>query len=136
MLFRSSDMYYVKGIISQMVNTPAQIVQYKSARFYISDNGTTANQLYCYNTKWLNNSDFSTGEEIKLGDTVTIYGKLQNYQGNTPEIKGYVYELHAGGDETGFEVNNTEAKPVKQIVNGELIILVGDKQYNIFGVRR
>ena len=83
--------YFVSGIISEMRNTPEQIVQYKSARFDISDDGTTNNQFYCYNTKWLNNSDFVTGNEIALGDEVVIYGQVQNYMGNTPEIKGYVY---------------------------------------------
>lgn len=132
----TSEMYYVRGIISRMNNTPAQITQYKNARFYISDDGTTANELYCFGTKWLNNTNFTTGEEIKAGDTVTIYGKLQNYQGNTPEIKGYVYEVHTGGDETGVDFNRTENQPVKQIVSGELIIMVDGKKYTIFGVQR
>ena len=83
--------YFVGGIISNMRNTPEQIVQYKSARFDISDDGTTANQFYCYNTKWLDNSDFVTGNEVTLGDEVVIYGQVQNYMGNTPEIKGYIY---------------------------------------------
>ena len=84
--------YFVSGIISNMRNTPEQIVQYKTARFDISDDGTTNNQFYCYNTKWLGNTDFTTGNEIKLGDKVVVLGQLQNYSGNTPEIKGYVYK--------------------------------------------
>lgn len=83
--------YFVSGIISTMRNTPEQIVQYKTARFDISDDGTTNNQFYCYNTRWLENTDFTTGNEIALGDEVIIYGPVQNYNGNTPEIKGYVY---------------------------------------------
>ena len=83
--------YFVGGIISNMRNTPEQIVRYTQARFDISDNGSTNNQFYCYNTKWLDNSDFVTGNEIKLGDKVAVLGQLQNYSGNTPEIKGYVY---------------------------------------------
>ena len=84
--------YFVSGIVSTMRNTPEQIAYYTQARFDISDDGTTNNQFYCYNTKWLNNTDFTTGNEVELGDEVTIYGKLQNYNGNTPEIKGYVYQ--------------------------------------------
>ena len=83
--------YFVSGIISTMRNTPEQIVQYKTARFDISDDGTTNNQFYCYNTRWKENTDFTTGNEIALGDEVIIYGPVQNYNGNTPEIKGYVY---------------------------------------------
>ena len=50
--------YFVEGIISNMRNTPEEIVQYTQARFDISDDGTTNNQFYCYNTKWLDNTDF------------------------------------------------------------------------------
>ena len=84
--------YFVDGTISNMRNTPEQIVQYTQARFDISDDGSTNNQFYCYNTKWLGNTDFTTGNEIKLGDKVVVLGQLQNYSGNTPEIKGYVYK--------------------------------------------
>ena len=84
--------YFVGGTISTMRNTPEQIVQYTQARFDISDDGSTNNQFYCFNTKWLDNTDFVTGNEIKLGDEVVVLGNLQNYNGNTPEIKGYVYK--------------------------------------------
>ena len=86
--------YYVRGVISNMRNTPEQILQYKSARFDISNDGTTNEQLYCYNTRWLNNTDFVTGEEIAVGNEVVVLGPLQNYDGTTPEIKGYIYEFN------------------------------------------
>ena len=101
--------YFVGGIISNMRNTPEQIVQYKSARFDISDDGTTANQFYCYNTKWLDNTAFVTGNEVALGDEVVIYGQVQNYMGNTPEIKGYVYQYTAGEQpEVDYSIRNLQ----------------------------
>ena len=101
--------YFVGGIISNMRNTPEQIVQYKSARFDISDDGTTNNQFYCYNTKWLDNSDFVAGNEVTLGDEVVIYGQVQNYMGNTPEIKGYVYQYTAGEQpEVDYSIRNLQ----------------------------
>ena len=84
--------YLVNGVVSNIRNTPEEILKYNTARFDISDDGTTNNQFYCYNTKWLNNSDYTTGKEITLTDDVIVYGQLQNYLGNTPEIKGYVYQ--------------------------------------------
>ena len=99
--------YFVGGIISNMRNTPEQIVQYKSARFDISDDGTTINQFYCYNTKWLDNSDFVTGNEVALGDEVVIYGQVQNYMGNTPEIKGYVY---SHSTPKNYEITNLQVR--------------------------
>ena len=99
--------YFVGGIISNMRNTPEQIVQYKSARFDISDDGTTNNQFYCYNTKWLDNNDFVTGNEVALGDEVVIYGQVQNYMGNTPEIKGYVY---SHSTPKNYEITNLQVR--------------------------
>ena len=101
--------YFVDGTISNMRNTATQIAQYKTAHFDISDNGTTNNQFYCYNTKWLDNSDFVTGNEIKLGDEVVVLGFLQNYNGNTPEIKGYVYQHTAGEQpEVDYSIKNLQ----------------------------
>ena len=101
--------YFVEGTISTMRNTPEQIVQYKTARFDISDDGSTDKQFYCYNTKWLDNSDFVTGNEIKLGDEVVVLGYLQNYNDNTPEIKGYVYQHTAGEQpEVDYSIKNLQ----------------------------
>jgi hypothetical protein len=101
--------YFVSGTISNMRNTPEQIAQYKTARFDISDDGTTDNQFYCYNTRWLDNTDFVTGNEIALGDQVVVLGQLQNYNGNTPEIKGYVYQHTAAEQpEVDYSIKNLQ----------------------------
>ncbi len=85
--------YMVNGVISRITSYDVNL--YSRARFYISEDGSTTNEFYCYNTSWLNNTSFTTGDEIAEGDTVVIYGNLQNYQGTTPEIKGYVYQHFA-----------------------------------------
>lgn len=85
--------YMVHGVISRITSYDVNL--YSRARFYISEDGSTTNEFYCYNTSWLNNTSFTTGNEIAEGDTVVIYGNLQNYQGTTPEIKGYVYQHFA-----------------------------------------
>ena len=100
--------YFVEGTISTMRNTPGQIAQYKTARFDISDDGSTDKQFYCYNTKWLNNADFTTGNEVKVGDKVVILGQLQNYSGNTPEIKGYVYKHTAAQTPVDYSIKNLQ----------------------------
>ena len=100
--------YFVEGTISTMRNTPEQIVQYKTARFDISDDGSTDKQFYCYNTKWLDNSDFVTGNEVKVGDKVVILGQLQNYSGNTPEIKGYVYKHTTSQTPVDYSIKNLQ----------------------------
>ena len=100
--------YFVEGTISNMRNTATQIAQYKTARFDISDDGSTNNQFYCYNTKWLGNTDFVTGNEIKLGDQVVILGQLQNYNSNTPEIKGYIYDLTEEEVPVDYSIKNLQ----------------------------
>ena len=89
--------YMVNGVISRITSYDVNL--YSRARFYISEDGSTTNEFYCYNTSWLNNTSFTTGDEIAEGDTVVIYGNLQNYQGTTPEIKGYVYQHFAKEEE-------------------------------------
>ena len=83
--------YFVDGIISTMHNTPDQIAEHQNASFNLSDDGTSKNQLFCDDIKWLNNSNFVTGKEIDKGDTIVICGKLKNHQGVIPEIIGYIY---------------------------------------------
>ncbi|MGN0236065.1 MAG: C10 family peptidase [Paludibacteraceae bacterium] len=87
--------YFAEGVVDYMVNDSAQMVQYGTGRFYISDDGTRNNEYYLYNTKWLGNSKFTAENAglLHLGDTVVAFGPVQNYKGTTPEMqKGYVYE--------------------------------------------
>ena len=89
--------YFAEGVVDYMVNDSAQMVQYGTGRFYISDDGTRNNEYYLYNTKWLGNSKFTAENAglLHLGDTVIAFGPVQNYKGTTPEMqKGYVYEHH------------------------------------------
>lgn len=96
--------YFVDGIISNMRNTPSEIAYFGTARFDISDNGSTQQQLYCSNIRWLNNDIFTTGHEIALGNEVVIYGPVQYYNGKTPEISGYVYAIDQDEDPTDYSI--------------------------------
>lgn len=88
--------YLVRGIVSQIENT--HIVSSGARQFYISDDGNTTNQLYCFDMQWLNNEPFMTENEIALTDTVVILSYLHNHPTNQEELyKGYVY-YHAPKD--------------------------------------
>lgn len=94
--------YYVKGKISQIKYSFS--VQYGTAIFWISDDGTTDQQFQIYNTYYLGNRAWVEGDtQIALGDDVIVCGKLINYNG-TPETasrQNYLYSLNgktAGGD--------------------------------------
>ena len=79
----TSDYVYVKGIVSQIdkFNNYDNTIQY-----WISDDGKTTVQLEVYRGKNLNNTTFSSIEDLQLGDIVTVYGQLTKYNNETPEF--------------------------------------------------
>lgn len=113
--YQTTDNVYVKGKISRIGNkgTYTEGGTNGNATFFISDDGTAANEFQCYRILYLNNTKYNeyTGEkvDIKVGDVVIIYGKLMNYKGNTPEtVSGaaHLYSLNAsegGGEQGGGE---------------------------------
>ena len=78
----SSDYVYVKGIVSQIdkFNDYNSTIQY-----WISDDGKTTVQMEVYQGKNLNNTTFSSVEDLQLGNIVTVYGQLKKYD-DTPEF--------------------------------------------------
>lgn len=73
----TTDVVYITGKISQIDEVSAQ---YGNATYYISDDGTTANQLMVFRGKYLNNEKFTAEDQIKVGDEVKIAGVLTNYK--------------------------------------------------------
>ena len=96
--------YLMRGVVSQTKNT--HIVSSGAGQFYISDDGNTTNQLYCFDMQWLNNEPFTTENEIALTDTVVILSYLHNQPTNQEELyKGCVYYYARGkGNPTPIEV--------------------------------
>lgn len=123
--------HIVEGDISQLLNTPAQIVQYGNCRLYMSDGQQS---IYGYNTKWLNNKSYPTGNEIAVGGFGAIIGKLKYYNASTKEIEsGYFYDYEAP---SGFGQTIGEEKTIQKIVrNGHILILRNGKTYTVQGIR-
>lgn len=92
---------YVKGIVCKIDEISPS---YGNATFYISEDGTfkgkfnadgtgDANWFEAYRVKWLNNANFTKGNEFGIGDEIIVTGVITSYKG-TPETKektGYVY---------------------------------------------
>ena len=72
---------YVHGIISQIDSYNSNTITY-----WISDDGTTANQFEVYKGKGLNNANFTAVTDLELGDIVTVYGTLTLYNKTTYEF--------------------------------------------------
>ena len=86
----STEDVCIHGIVSAFYNDNATILDDYSRRYYISDDGTTSNQLLVYNGKGLNNEPFTNADDLLIGDEVNIVGKLKMYQ-DAPEVDGGNY---------------------------------------------
>lgn len=79
------DDVYVKGIVSEIVT--AYSSQYHNISYNISADGlTSSDQLQAYRGKSYNGGNFTSEDDIQVGDSVVVFGDLQNYQG-TYEFK-------------------------------------------------
>lgn len=74
---------YVAGIISEIGSLENNAITY-----WISDDGTTANQFEVYKGKGLNGANFSSVDDIEVGASVVIYGSIKLYND--------VYEFNSG----------------------------------------
>ena len=91
----TSDVVYVQGIVSSFFGENTGITGDSSHRYYISDDGSTTDQLLVYNGKGLNNVAFSSDDDLQIGDVVVIQGKLTTYN-DTKEIAkdNYIVSLN------------------------------------------
>lgn len=95
---------YVKGKVSKISFNYAND-GYGTATYYISDDGTTSStQFYVYRSYYLNNTPYTEGDVLSVGDDVVVCGKVVNYMGNTPETQqkeSYLYSWTKNGGSTG-----------------------------------
>ena len=116
----SDKAYYIKGKVASIATDKNGNVQnfdfqtYGNATFYISDDGTSANQFYCYQVLYLGNKKWTqgAGDILKVGDDVIVCAKLTLYN-TTPETQkgeGYLYSLN--GKTEGSSTPDTPAGDV------------------------
>ena len=75
---------YISGIVSAFYAEDI-MSDGSNYRYYISDDGTTDNQLLIYKGNGLNNKPFSSANDLQIGDAVVILGGLTTYR-NDPEV--------------------------------------------------
>ena len=95
----TSDKVYIEGIVSSIKDINNT---YKSATYYLSDDGSTATQLYVFGGKGLNGEPITTSDYIKVGDKLLIQGELTLY-GSTPEVTtgSSIISINGGGTAGG-----------------------------------
>lgn len=108
---------YTKGIVSKIdeIDTGS----FGNATYYISNDGTTADQLEVYRGYGLGGAKFTSTDDLKVGDEVIVYGQVVYYNNRTMEFTqgSEIYSLNGetsgGGSEPSGEVsgNGTKENP-------------------------
>ena len=76
----SAEDVYVSGIVSTVDSYSNGTITY-----WISDDGSTINQMEVYRGKGLNGESFSAEDDLQPGDEVVVCGKVKKYN-TTPEF--------------------------------------------------
>ena len=111
---------YVQGLVSQV---DAIATTSGDATFYISADGTKNKAIYCHPTKWLNNTDFVTGNELAINDTVVIIGNVQYTNMTTPTMVGYVYDYRKGQPNLNTSIHSITENGFSLSVQGEQLTI-------------
>lgn len=87
----TSSEVYVKGIISQIDEVSTE---HGNATYWISDDGGTTTQMEVYRGKYLEGENFTSADQIAVGDEVIVYGTLKKFK-ETPEFNqgNYLVDL-------------------------------------------
>ena len=101
--YDKTEPVYIKGKISKVSTTFEGSGTYGNASFTIVDETDGTGSFEVYQTYYLGNRQWKTGDtEIKVDDIVIVYGPIMNYKGNTPETVGkgasYIYSLNGVTD--------------------------------------
>ena len=74
---KDPDTYYIQGVISQIDEVSTQ---YGNARYYLSNDGSTTDQLQVFRCLYLNGDKFTNPSQISVGKKVLILGTLDYYE--------------------------------------------------------
>lgn len=115
-----SESVYVKGTVSQA--SKELNPTFGSLSYYISDDGTTGNELKVFGGLSFESQKFTSVDDIKVGDVVIVYGKLKKY-GTTYELDKNNILISLNGTTTGI-TNITTDEAAK---NAPVYNLAGQK---------
>lgn len=125
---------YVKGIISRIAEISTS---YGNASYYISADGTEADELYVFRGYSLEGEKFTSETEIAVGDEVIIYGQLTTYN-ETPQVNtgSKIYSITKSGADgigdikvgrTQKVVYNLAGQRVNRLEPGRIYVVDGKK---------
>lgn len=85
----TEDFFFIHGFVKKVASIDTG--SYGNASFYVvntPDDMESTDDFYCFQIFYLNGAKFSSADQIKVGDEVTVQARLVNYKGNTPETVG------------------------------------------------
>ncbi|NPD82687.1 hypothetical protein HPS57_11995 [Prevotella sp. PINT] len=89
---------YVKGVIT---NIKEVALQYGNAEFTINDADAAGEGMVVFRCNWFDGAKFTSENQIKVGDEIIVYGKLDVYNGAHQITSGQVAMLN--GSTTAIE---------------------------------
>ncbi len=101
---QTSDSVYVKGIVSKIKTTADNIVKYKNCDYYLVDNEGDTVSIMAFRGKYLGNTDFTSADQLKVGDKVLVLGVLTKYY-ETIELDKGNYIVEFWGENTKKETS-------------------------------
>jgi hypothetical protein len=95
---------YVKGIVAKVsIDTG-----YGNATYYISDDGTSTNDFEIFRGKYLNGDKFTSADQLKVGQTVVVYGKLTVHNSTKEMAQGSkLVSIEGEGTTSGSDETTT-----------------------------
>lgn len=121
----TSESYYIKGIV---VSYKSYSTDHNNISIYISDSGTSDNQLYVYGLSDFGGAAFASEDAAKqripVGSNVVVYGKVQNFKSNTPEV--YLGKLISVNDEEGEAATSSAEGLVVALTARAIVIKTSD----------
>ena len=76
LLLSGTSNVYTKGIVSRISEVSTAN---GNATYFISDDGTTTDELEVYRGKYIGNTNFTSEGQIQVGDTVVVFGNITTY---------------------------------------------------------
>ena len=123
----STEPIMVKGIISQIDG----LVGGTSITYWISDDGTTTNQMEVFKGKGLNGADFSAETDLVEGDIVVVYGKVKMWNSTAEFDAGSILlskekdtKTRIIADDVNLKYDDTEGTIEVDIQNPGMIVSV------------
>lgn len=95
----STEDMIVRGIVSHIYNASNNVQTY-----WISDDGTRTNEVEIYKGKYLSGANFTTTNQLKVGDEVVVKGKVVYYNSTTPEFASGKSQLLSLARTPNFEI--------------------------------